>query len=54
MDKMRFSREAYERSSLLITLFDKEDVITTSTPMLDITDENDRTDVIPRRMNPNR
>lgn len=31
MDKMRFTKEAYERTTLLITEFDKEDVIATST-----------------------
>lgn len=31
MDKMRFDKEAYERTSLLITEFDREDVIATST-----------------------
>lgn len=31
MDKMRFEKEAYQRTSLLITEFDKEDVIATST-----------------------
>ena len=31
MDKMRFEKETYERTSLLITEFDQEDVIATST-----------------------
>ncbi|MBQ3330200.1 MAG: hypothetical protein IJG87_03380 [Ruminococcus sp.] len=45
MDKMRFEREAYERSLLLITQFDKEDVIATSTPSLDISDGDNLTTV---------
>lgn len=44
----RFEREAYERSSLLITEFEKEDVIMTSDPSLNIPDEDDRTDVMHR------
>ena len=31
MDKMRFNKETYERTDLLITEFDQEDVIATST-----------------------
>lgn len=44
----KFEREAYERSLLLITEFEQDDVITTSAPTLDIPDEDDRTDVMHR------
>lgn len=42
MDKTRLTREAYERTALLITTFDKEDVIVTS-PL------DDQTEILPGR-----
>lgn len=42
MDKTRYEKEAYERTSLLVTEFEQEDVILTS--LFD-----DQSEIIPKR-----